>query len=100
MKQETLQVMMYLFDSFLTIRKEITKSEIQCLGVTCLHIAGKYEEIHPPSLKQLLRVVNNSTLNKSDIIKMEYQILSALEFQVVCPSVTRIGERILHIAGL
>jgi hypothetical protein len=100
MKQETLQVMIYLFDSFLAIRKETTKSEIQCLGVTCLHIAGKYEEIHPPSLKQLLRVVNNSTLERTDILKMEFQILSALEFQVVCPSVTRIGERLIQLAGM
>ena len=72
LKTETLFVVLFLLDSFLSVNKHTTKSEVQNLGVTCLHIAGKYEEIHPPSLRQLLRVVNNSTLEKQDILKMEY----------------------------
>lgn len=64
--------MMHLFDSFLKKNTEVTKSSIQVLGVTCLHIAGKYEEIHPPSLNKILRVVNNSTLEKADILNMEF----------------------------
>ena len=65
------------------------------MGVTALHIAGKYEEIHPPSLRQLLKVVNNSTLEKEEVLRMEFEILSAVEFEVVVPSVLRIGERLM-----
>ena len=44
------------------------------MGITALHIAGKYEEIYPPELKNLLRVTDNA-VTKEEIIKMEYQIL-------------------------
>ena len=91
---------MYLFDSYLSKNKTISKAEVQLLGITALHIAGKYEEIHPPSLRQLLRVVNNSTLEKSDVLRMEFQILSSVEFDVVSPSVLRIGERLLQLANI
>lgn len=42
---------MHLFDRYLQINKQLTKTQIQVLGVTAFHIAGKYEEIHPPSLR-------------------------------------------------
>jgi hypothetical protein len=45
--------------------------------VTVLHIAGKYEEIYPPNLKTILRVVNN-VVTKENVLKMEMEILTAL----------------------
>ena len=33
-----------------SIRISILKRELQILGITALHIAGKYEEIYPPEL--------------------------------------------------
>lgn len=74
MWQETLYVTVGIIDRFLAIVPELKKSELQCLGITALHIAGKYEEIYPPELKNLLRVTDNA-VTKDEIIKMEYQIL-------------------------
>lgn len=45
---ETLYVTVGIIDRFLAIETSIKKSELQCLGITALHIAGKYEEIYPP----------------------------------------------------
>jgi cyclin B len=45
---ETLYVTVGVIDRFLAIDTSIKKSELQCLGITALHIAGKYEEIYPP----------------------------------------------------
>lgn len=45
---ETLYVTVGVIDRFLAIDNSIKKSELQCLGITALHIAGKYEEIYPP----------------------------------------------------
>ena len=47
------------------------------MGITALHIAGKYEEIYPPELKNLLRVTDNA-VSKEEIIAMEYRILFKL----------------------
>jgi hypothetical protein len=30
---------------------DISKTDLQCLGIASLLIAGKYEEIYPPDLK-------------------------------------------------
>lgn len=62
-----------------------------------MHIAGKYEEIYPPELKNLLRVTDNA-VSKEEIIKMEYQILFNLQFQVTFPSAFRLVERFNRLA--
>lgn len=74
---ETLYVTVGIIDHFLATETNIEKKELQCLGITALHIAGKYEEIYPPDLKQMLRVIDNA-VTKDDILKMEFRILSAL----------------------
>ena len=71
MWQETLYVCVGIIDRFLAKVPDLKKSELQCLGITALHIAGKYEEIYPPELKNLLRVTDNA-VSKEEIIKMEF----------------------------
>ncbi len=55
---ETLYVAIGIMDHYLAIVHDVSKDELQCLGITALEIAGKYEEIYPPDLKTILRVVN------------------------------------------
>ena len=57
---ETLYVTIGIIDRFLAAAPELKKQELQCLGITALHIACKYEEIYPPELKNLLRVTDNA----------------------------------------
>ena len=85
MWQETLHVTVGIIDRFLALNPDLKQTELQCLGITALHIAGKYEEIYPPELKNLLRVTDNAVA-KQEIIKMEYRILSCLQFSVTFPS--------------
>jgi len=60
MWQETLYVTVGIIDRFLAIVPDLKKSELQCVGIAALHIAGKYEEIYPPELKNLLKVTDNA----------------------------------------
>lgn len=55
---ETLYVAIGLMDHYLAIVNDITKDNLQCLGITAIFIAGKYEEIYPPDIKTILKVVN------------------------------------------
>lgn len=74
---ETLYVTIGIIDRFLAIDNSIKKSELQCLGITALHIAGKYEEIYPPELKNILKITDEAVPRK-EIIEMEYRVLSTL----------------------
>ena len=97
MWQETLYVTIGIIDRFLAITPDLKKSELQCLGITALHIAGKYEEIYPPELKNLLRVTDNA-VSKSEIIDMEFRVLFKLQFAVTFPSSYRFLERFCRLA--
>jgi hypothetical protein len=53
------------------VEADFKKKDLQCLGVTAMHIAGKYEEIYPPELKHLLKVTDNS-VTKDQVLKLEF----------------------------
>jgi len=65
---------------------------LHLLGVTALLISTKYEEIYPPELKDLLSVSENK-FTKTEVLKMESRILSALDFNFTSPSSLRFLER-------
>ena len=94
---ETLYVTIGIIDKYLQLHPDFPKKKIQLLGVTSIHIAGKYEEIYPPELKHYIRVTDNALL-KEDILKLEYDILKRLEFNLTWPSVFRFMERFTRIS--
>ena len=97
MWQETLYVTVGIIDRYLALSPDFKKEELQCLGITALHVAGKYEEIYPPELKHLLRVIDNA-VTKEQIIEMEFKILNKLQFCVTFPSTHRFLERFSRLA--
>ena len=50
--------------------RQVPKKEFQLLGVTCMLIAGKYEEIYPPRIAQYVDITDRA-YNKKDVIRME-----------------------------
>ena len=97
MWQETLYVAIRIMDGYLAVVTDISKTDLQCLGIASLLIAGKYEEIYPPDLKTILRVVNQ-VVTKDEILRMEMNILTVLQFEVTFPSVHRFLERFARLA--
>ena len=51
------------------------------IGVTCLLIACKYEEIYPPNIQDLVNATDRSC-TKSEILRAEYDIITALDFNM------------------
>lgn len=45
---ETIQLAIALLDRFMQDHPEILKSELQLVGVACIFLAAKYEEMYPP----------------------------------------------------
>jgi hypothetical protein len=57
----------------------------QNLGITCLFIACKYEDIYPPTLYEFTYVCDNAYQQK-EVLAMEGEILSLLDFELVSNS--------------
>ena len=80
MAPQSLFMTVDLLDRYLS-KKQMERSKLQLLGITCLMIIGKYEEIYPPLLKDYIAVCDNAFENK-EILKMEAEVLSTLNFLV------------------
>lgn len=93
---ETLYVTVFLIDRFLSL-KQIKKNQLHILGVTSLLIATKYEEIYPPELKDLLSVSENK-FSRNEVLAMERDMLSTLEFNLTTPSAYRFLERFRRLS--
>jgi cyclin B len=94
---ETLLLSVNIIDRFLE-RQTILRPRLQLLGVSSLLIASKYEEIYPPQIHELVYICDNA-YSRTDIIKMETQILKTLEYQITQPSAHTFLVRYLK-AGL
>jgi len=87
-------IAMYNLLSNLCSSFEITLCET---GVTALLIAAKYEEIYPPEIRQLVHVTDKAYTSK-EILEMEADILSILEFKVTFASTHNFLVRYLKAA--
>jgi hypothetical protein len=56
---ETLYLTVNLIDRYLE-RSEVSRPKLQLVGVTCLLIASKYEEIYPPELRDLVYICDRA----------------------------------------
>ena len=81
---ETLYLTVNLIDRYLSV-KEVKRPKLQLIGVSCLLIASKYEEIYPPELRDLVYVCDRA-YSGNEILEMEGGILKALGYQVTTPS--------------
>jgi G2/mitotic-specific cyclin-B, other len=56
---DTLYLTVNLIDRYLE-RLEVSRPKLQLVGVTCLLIASKYEEIYPPELRDLVYICDRA----------------------------------------
>lgn len=87
---ETLYLTFNLIDRYLALKPTL-REELQCVGVSALLIACKYEEIYFPEIVDFREITDN-TFSKEQILKKELDILSKLEFDVTVPSALRFFE--------
>ncbi|KAH1015773.1 hypothetical protein HUJ04_007108 [Dendroctonus ponderosae] len=75
------------FDRFLSLRPDVPKSQLQLVGITCLFIASKLEEVYPPRLSEFSYVCDGAC-TPEDILNCELLILNSLgwDLNVMTPS--------------
>ena len=90
--QETFILSVNLFDRYLSLAKVIKdEKELYLVGITCLVIASKYEEIYAPEIIKLAKSFFYK-FSKEDIIKMEIRIMNELKFEINTASSLRFME--------
>ena len=87
---ETLFLTINIIDRYLS-KTPATKENLQLIGITSMLIACKYEEIYFPEIKDFIYMTDN-TYSKNEVLKMEYDILKKLEFNITNPSSLRFLE--------
>ena len=84
LKADTLFLTVWLIDKYLSLKK-VKRNKLQLIGVTCMLIACKYEEIYSPEVFDFVYITENS-YEKKDIIELELEILILLDFNVTVPT--------------
>ncbi|CAI9755630.1 unnamed protein product [Fraxinus pennsylvanica] len=93
---DTLYLTVNLLDRFLS-ENYIEKQKLQLLGVTCMLIASKYEEICAPRVDEFCFITDN-TYAKEEVVKMESCVLNFLGFQLSVPTTKKFLRRFIQAA--
>lgn len=79
--RETYYLTVDYLDRYLTSKLKISKNQLQLIGITCLFIASKVEEIYPPKLHEFA-YVTDSACSEDDILAQEVLILQELDWSI------------------
>ena len=81
---ETLYLTISYIDRFLS-KRSIDNSDFQLLGVSCMCLASKYEEIHPPQLEKL-SYITDYVCTEEAILDGEAEVLQTLQYRLSTPT--------------
>ncbi|KAL1495805.1 hypothetical protein AB1Y20_016666 [Prymnesium parvum] len=93
---ETLYLAVNYIDRFLA-HVPVNRSRLQLVGVTCMLIASKFEEIHPPAVDEFVYISDN-TYKREEILHMEGMVLNRLEFELSVATTRAFLNRFLNVA--
>lgn len=79
--RETYYLAVDYLDRYLSTKKRVQKTHLQLIGITCLFIAAKVEEIYPPKIAEFAYVTDGACLEE-DIIQHEIILLQALDWSI------------------
>src|SRR5699024_5728602 len=79
--RQTYYLALDFFDRYLSTKEDMPKKRLQLLGITCLFIAAKIEEIFPPKLDRFSFVCDGAC-EDSEILAKEQLVLNRLEWEL------------------
>ena len=80
LSQENLYLSTNYVDRFLSVMP-VLRGRLQLVGVTCMLIASKYEEIFAPQVEDFV-YITDSTYSAAEVLQMEVTVLNALRFNL------------------
>lgn len=94
---QTLHRAVMYVDRFLS-SMAVQRGKLQLVGVTCLMLAAKYEEVAMPVVDDYVFITDN-TYTRGQLLRMEHVILRVLEFDMGGCTAFTFLERFLEAAG-
>ena len=77
-----------LIDRYFKNKVEMREiSDLHIIGVTCMFIASKYEDIYPLKMKMVYEKIAHQKLAIEDIKSLELDILQVINYQIPAPTV-------------
>ncbi|KAJ0241442.1 Cyclin-A1-2 [Hirschfeldia incana] len=93
---ETLYLAVNCLDRYLS-GNVITKQHLQLLGVSCMMIASKYEEVCVPQVESFCYITDN-TYSRNELLEMESSVLNYLKFELTTPTAKCFLRRFIRAA--
>jgi len=92
---------------FLTVRYidrllsavSVHRTKLQLVGITCMLLASKYEEIYPPSVDDFVYISDN-TYSRDEVLRMETVLLNSLKFSLTNSTCWEFARRFSAACGL
>ncbi|CAN6329039.1 unnamed protein product [Urochloa humidicola] len=93
---DTLYLTVNYIDRYLSGNR-ISRQRLQLLGVSCMLIAAKREEICAPQVEEFCYITDN-TYFRDEVLKMEASVLNCLKFETSAPTAKSFLRRFLRAA--
>eukprot|EP00698_Gefionella_okellyi_P025006 TRINITY_DN9014_c0_g1_i1.p1 TRINITY_DN9014_c0_g1~~TRINITY_DN9014_c0_g1_i1.p1 ORF type:complete len:362 (-),score=88.60 TRINITY_DN9014_c0_g1_i1:343-1428(-) len=97
LQAETLYLAHNFVDRFLSI-ENVPRTKLQLVGVTCMLVATKFEEIFPPAVDEFVYITDN-TYSREEVLSMECAVLDKLAFELTIATPNVFLKRFLKAAG-
>ena len=94
---ETLHLTVNIIDRYLE-KKQVSRRNLQLVGVTAMLIASKYEEIWAPEVRDFV-YISDRAYTREQILNMEKTMLNELNFNLTVPTAYPFLGRYLKAAG-
>jgi cyclin A len=77
----------------------VHRTKLQLIGITCMLLASKYEEIYPPSVDDFVYIADN-TYTRSEVLRMETVLLNTLKFSLTSATTWEFARRFCKLGNL
>lgn len=76
-----------LLDRYFKLKPEVREiSDLHIIGVTCMFIASKYEDIYPLKMKMVYEKIAHKKLGIDKIKGLEMDILKTIKYRIPAPT--------------
>ncbi|CAN4088950.1 unnamed protein product [Withania somnifera] len=93
---DTLYLSVHLIDLFLS-QNYVERKNLQLLGITCMLVASKYEEMCVPRVEEFCFITDNA-YTKNEVLAMESLVLNFLGFRLSAPTAKTFLRRFIRAA--
>lgn len=93
---DTLYLTVHCIDLFLS-QNHVERKNLQLLGITCMLVASKYEEMCAPHIEEFCFITDNA-YTKNEVLAMESLVLNFLGFRLSAPTVRTFLRRFVRAA--